>query len=110
MSASGAIEYPSLNPDSVPASPWFGAVPGTSAWESPTPIARDGVTIRPLNEERLFLKTFLASQADNDSKLTSEMARAFGRKLRLIEGSAQLHLPISNSRHWLALISRIFKI
>jgi DNA-binding transcriptional LysR family regulator len=58
-------------------------------------IARDGVTIRPLVESQLILKTFLASRADNDSKLTSELVRAFGRKMRTLEGDPQLSLPIS---------------
>ena len=44
--------------------------------------AWDGVTIRPLVEQRLILKTFLASRVDNQSKLTSEVVRAFGRKMR----------------------------
>jgi hypothetical protein len=44
--------------------------------------ARDGVTIRPLVEQRLILKTFLASRVDNQSKLASEIVRAFGRKMR----------------------------
>ena len=46
-------------------------------------IARDGVTIRPLVESQLILKTFLASRADNDSKLTSELVRAFGARCGL---------------------------
>jgi DNA-binding transcriptional LysR family regulator len=58
-------------------------------------IARDGVTIRPLVESQLILKTFLASRADNESKLTSEIVRAFGRKMRTLEGDPQLSLPIS---------------
>src|ERR1700722_354086 len=57
--------------------------------------ARDGVTIRPLVEERLILKTFLASRVDNESKLTSEIVRAFGRKMRTLDGDPQLNLPIS---------------
>jgi DNA-binding transcriptional LysR family regulator len=44
-------------------------------------IARDGVTIRPLAEKSLFLKTYVASRADNKSKVTSELVRAFMRKL-----------------------------
>jgi DNA-binding transcriptional LysR family regulator len=57
--------------------------------------ARDGVTIRPLVEQRLILKTFLASRVDNQSKLTSEVVRAFGRKMRTLDGDPQLNLPIS---------------
>src|SRR5579871_5432069 len=57
--------------------------------------ARDGVTIRHLVEQRLILKTFLASRVDNQSKLTSEIVRAFGRKMRTLDGDPQLNLPIS---------------
>jgi DNA-binding transcriptional LysR family regulator len=57
--------------------------------------ARDGVTIRPLVEQGLILKTFLASRVDNQSKLTSEIVRAFGRKMRMLDGDPQLNLPIS---------------
>lgn len=44
-------------------------------------IARDGVTVRPLAEETLTLKTYLASRADDTSKVLSELVRAFMRKL-----------------------------
>jgi len=44
-------------------------------------IARDGVTVRPLAEESLLLKTYLASYAENKSKVASELVRAFMRKL-----------------------------
>jgi hypothetical protein len=56
--------------------------------------ARDGVTLRPLVESKLVLKTYLVARSDNDSKVASEMVRAFGRKMRVIEGDTQLHLPI----------------
>lgn len=58
-------------------------------------IARNGVTLRPLVEDGLVLRTFLASRADNESKITSEMVRAFVRKISLIEGQPQLRLPIA---------------
>lgn len=58
-------------------------------------IARDGVTMRPLIEEKLTLRTYLAARVDNESKVASEMARALGRKIRAVEGDAQLTLPIS---------------
>jgi DNA-binding transcriptional LysR family regulator len=58
-------------------------------------IARDGVTLRPLIEEQLTLKTYLASRGDNTSKAVSEMVRAFGRKIKLMNGESQLRLPIS---------------
>jgi DNA-binding transcriptional LysR family regulator len=44
-------------------------------------IARNGVTVRPLTEESLSLRTYLASRADNQSKVVSELVRAFMRKL-----------------------------
>ena len=48
-------------------------------------VARDGVTLRPLAESRLALKSFLASRADNESKAAGEMVRAFGRKLHALQ-------------------------
>lgn len=51
-------------------------------------IARDGVTMRPLAEQRLTLKTYLACRSDNESKLVSEMVRGFGRKLRILQETA----------------------
>ena len=51
-------------------------------------IARDGITIRPLAEQRLTLKTYLVCRADNESKPVSELVRGFGRKLRALQGSS----------------------
>ncbi len=48
-------------------------------------IGRDGVTIRPLAEQRLRLRTYLSCRADNDCKAVSEIVRAFGRKLRAMQ-------------------------
>jgi DNA-binding transcriptional LysR family regulator len=44
-------------------------------------IARDGITVRPLAEDALMLKTYLVSRADEKSKILSELVRAFMRKL-----------------------------
>jgi len=44
-------------------------------------MARDGLTVRPLHEAGLSLKTYLASRVDNDSKLVSQLTRAFVREL-----------------------------
>lgn len=44
-------------------------------------IARDDITVRPLNEGPLMLKTYLASRAEEKSKVLSELVRAFMRKL-----------------------------
>jgi len=44
-------------------------------------IAHEGITVRPLAEDALTLKTYLASRADDSSKVMSELVRAFMRKL-----------------------------
>jgi DNA-binding transcriptional LysR family regulator len=58
-------------------------------------VARNGVTVRPLAEEALRLKTYLASRADNESKVLSELVRAFMRKISDLNKYKQLILPIS---------------
>jgi hypothetical protein len=58
-------------------------------------MARNGVTVRPLAESALSLKTYLASRADNTSKIVSELVRAFMRKISQAPKSKQLSLPIS---------------
>ncbi len=62
----------------------------TGAWR----IARDGITMRPLVEERLRLVTKLATRADDNSRLVSEFVRAAGRKLSSIKPSLQGLLPL----------------
>jgi hypothetical protein len=57
-------------------------------------IARDGVTIRPLSAPQLVSKTYLASRVDDATKLTSEMVRAFSRKLLTIKGDRQMNLQL----------------
>jgi DNA-binding transcriptional LysR family regulator len=44
-------------------------------------MARNGVTVRPLNEFSLRVKTCLVCRADDDSKIASEFVRAFMRKM-----------------------------
>jgi len=44
-------------------------------------IARDGVTVRPLAEDSLSLKTYLISRSDNQSKDLSALVRAFMKRL-----------------------------
>ncbi len=44
-------------------------------------IARDGVTVRPIVESSLSLKTYLVSRSDNDSKTLSALVRSFIRRL-----------------------------
>ncbi len=58
-------------------------------------LARNGVTVRPLAAPELTLKTYLASRADDDSKLLSEFVRAFMRKLSPPKKDAQLSLPLA---------------
>jgi DNA-binding transcriptional LysR family regulator len=54
-----------------------------------------GIAIRPLQEDALRLRTFVASRADNDSRLASELLRAFVRKLAQFTEVKQLILPMS---------------
>jgi DNA-binding transcriptional LysR family regulator len=54
-----------------------------------------GIAIRPLHEQTLSLKTFVASRADNGSKLASELLRASVRKLGKFTEGTQLILPMS---------------
>jgi DNA-binding transcriptional LysR family regulator len=58
-------------------------------------LSRNGVTIRPLATPELTLRTYLASRADNESKLLSEFVRAFMRKLSPPKKNAQLSLPLA---------------
>ena len=57
-------------------------------------IARDGITVRPLAEESLILKTYLASRAEEKSRVVSEMVRAFMRKLSNIGNPRPIHARI----------------
>ncbi len=45
-------------------------------------MARNGITVRPLVEKTLFLKTYLASRTDNKSKIASEVVRAFMTRIK----------------------------
>jgi hypothetical protein len=58
-------------------------------------IARDGVTVRPLDEDTLTLKTYLASRSDDSSKVLSELVRAFMRKLGTFSNVHRYPLPVS---------------
>jgi hypothetical protein len=55
-------------------------------------IARDGITVRPLAEDSLILRTYLASRADDDSKVMSELVRAFIRKVDVF---TKVRTPVS---------------
>jgi DNA-binding transcriptional LysR family regulator len=59
-------------------------------------IARNGLTVRPLEEDSLVLKTYLASRANEQSKLVSELVRAFMRKASTVARVRQLPLLLSN--------------
>jgi DNA-binding transcriptional LysR family regulator len=58
-------------------------------------LARNGVTVRPLVNDELRLKTYMVSRADNDSKVASELVRAYMRKVSDVKKHTQLKLPIS---------------
>lgn len=58
-------------------------------------MARNGITVRPLAEMTLRLKTFFVSRADNESKLVSELVRAYMRKLSAVERHTQLTLAMT---------------
>jgi DNA-binding transcriptional LysR family regulator len=58
-------------------------------------LARNGVTVRPLTDPELNLRTYLVSRADNDSKVASELVRAFVRKTSEVSSYRQLPLPMS---------------
>ena len=66
-------------------------LPRTAAWR----IARDGITIRPLSEDRLRLVTSLAVRADSKSRLVNEFVKAAGRKLSEIGQRKQGRLPLT---------------
>ena len=58
-------------------------------------MARNGVTVRPLTESELRVKTCLVCRADDDSKIASEFVRAYMRKMPDKKKHQQLPLPIS---------------
>jgi DNA-binding transcriptional LysR family regulator len=66
-------------------------LPRTAAWR----IARDGITIRPLVEDRLRLVMNLAVRADSKSRLVNEFVKAAGRKLSEVGQRMQSRLPLT---------------
>ncbi len=66
-------------------------LPRSAAWR----IARDGITIRPLAEDRLRVVTCLAVRADSKSRLVNEFVKAAGRKLGQVGQRAQSRLPLT---------------
>lgn len=66
-------------------------LPRHGAWR----IARDGITMRPLAEDRLRLITSLAARADSKSRLVREFVRAVARKLTHTRPVVQGRLPLN---------------
>jgi len=66
-------------------------LPRTAAWR----IARDGITIRPLAEDRLRLVASLAVRSDSNSRLVKEFVKAAGRKLSNVGERTQSKLPLT---------------
>lgn len=58
-------------------------------------IARDGYTMRPLEEPELMTRTLLISRADNASPALSELFRGFMRRMKQRETHHQMSLPMS---------------
>jgi hypothetical protein len=60
-------------------------------------MARNGVTVRPLNEPSLRVKTCLVCRADDDSKIASEFVRAYMRKMPDKKNINNCHCPFQLS-------------
>ena len=58
-------------------------------------IARDGLTMRPLMEDRLRLVTSLAVRVDSKSRLVNEFVKAAGKKFGGIGQRTQGRLPLT---------------
>jgi DNA-binding transcriptional LysR family regulator len=63
----------------------------TSAWR----VARNGLTMRPIDEPTLAMKTTLITRADDRTRLTSEYVRSAKRKLEQKSDGDQQTLPLS---------------
>ncbi len=57
-------------------------------------IANGHITMRPLMDEALVLKTYIAARADNKSKIASEFVRTFVRKVSQFNVIRQLPLSM----------------
>ncbi len=57
-------------------------------------VARDGITVRPLAEDALKLKTYLVCRAEEKSRVASELVRAFMRKLSAFTEVRKLRVRI----------------
>ena len=56
----------------------------------------EGVIVRPLVDKELRVELYLASRADNRSKLVSQFARAFMKKIQQVLKPTQMTLPMSD--------------
>ncbi len=59
--------------------------------------SRLGVTVRPLVDKELRVELYLASRADNRSKLASEFVRAFMKRIEQIIAPPQMILPLGDT-------------
>ena len=66
-------------------------LPRAAAWR----VARDGLTMRPFEDDRLRLITSLAVHIDNRSRLVGEFVKAFGKKFGEIGQRIQKRLPLT---------------
>ena len=57
-------------------------------------LARNGVTVRPILDDKFRLRTYLVSRADNDSRALSELVRGFVRKLGQLSHAPERILPL----------------
>ena len=55
------------------------------------------VTVRPLVDKELRIELYLASRAENRSKLASEFVRAFMKRIEQVFAPPQMSLPLSDS-------------
>ena len=63
----------------------------TSAWR----VARNGLTMRPIDEPGIVVKTTLITRSDDRTRLTSEYVRSAMRKLQRKSDSNQRTLPLA---------------
>ena len=61
-------------------------------------LARNGVTVRPLEEPALNMRTYLVSRTDNESKLVSEFVRTYMRRISPPKKSVQSVSPAAVKR------------
>jgi len=57
-------------------------------------LARNGVTVRPLQCDELVLRTYLVTRSDNETKVASEFVRTYMRRVTDIERDSQMTLPL----------------